>query len=741
MSSKKKTQKTQDRKKTENNRKTEADKSIDSNKNVKKNSAKNGADLNAKKESTSAKNAAEKQPWWKSLFDIRPKRIVTAVFSAAVILVAMALAISEAGVNTSYVVCSAALAVLAAVFVLMDISYGRIISAVIGLVTPVVTLVALENYTHVISDLSLMIIILNLLFFYALYGMMTFLLGSVKRGFLVATLIPMIFGLANYFVVSFRGSPIVPWDFFSIGTAASVADNYTFTLSWKGCFSVITFVWIILISSKSRVQFRRKAVRIPLAAAFVAAMVLYISGIQNSAFQSFFGMDTTLFTINVFYRNNGIAAAFLGNLRFLNVEEPDGYSVSAVTEIAKQYAGDSDDAEEDEEEAADKDSEDTAAADAGDSEVTQYPNIIVIMDEAFSDLSVWGDFATSEEVMPFFKSLQEEAIGGEVYVSVKGGNTANTEYEFLTGDTMGFLPTGSVPYQQYIKSDMPSLASYLGGLGYDTLAIHPYNASGWDRDDVYDYFGFDDFLDKTDFDNPTYVRNYISDSSAFDKIIEQYEEKEEEDRLFVFEVTMQNHSGYSSDSPGFDIYVELTDVENKTTQVTATEKYLTLMNMTDKALQELVEYFEEEDEPTIILMFGDHQPSDYITNQIRRICGVSEPETVEEIQQGYRVPFVIWANYDLESAYYDGISVNYLSGILLEAAGVPLTDYQTYLSELMETLPVINGNVYRDADGNFYAWDTDDTYDDILNAYQMLQYNHLVDTKHRLNWFFGLGTE
>ncbi|MCC8103348.1 MAG: LTA synthase family protein [Clostridiales bacterium] len=717
--------------------------------------------------SAPVKVAVQKQPWWKSLFDLGPKRIVTAVFSAVVILVAMVLAISEAGVNTTYVACAVALAVLAAVFVLMNVSYGSIISLLVGAAAPAAALVALENYTHVMSDLSVMIIILNLLFFYALYGMMTFVLGSVKRGFLVATLIPMIFGLANYFVVSFRGSPIVPWDFFSIGTAASVADNYTFTLSWKGCFSVIAFVWIILISSKSRVRFQRKVVRIPLAAAFVAAMILYISGIQASEFQSFFGMDTALFTINVFYRNNGIAAAFLGNLRFLNVEEPDGYSVSAVTEIAEQYAGDSTDDDPDDtieentvaenttndttdesttavDTTDDTSSGDTATAstaDDSDSDVTQYPNIIVIMNEAFSDLSVWGDFATSEEVMPFFKSLQEEAIGGEVYVSVKGGNTANTEYEFLTGDTMGFLPSGSVPYQQYIKSDMPSLASYLGGLGYDTLAIHPYNASGWDRDDVYDYFGFDDFLDKTDFTNPTYVRSYISDSSAFDKIIEQYEAKEEEERPFVFEVTMQNHGGYSSDSPGFDIYVELTDVENKTTQVTATEKYLTLINMSDKALQELVEYFEEEDEPTIILMFGDHQPSDYITNQIRRICGVSEPETVEEIQQGYRVPFVIWANYDLESAYYDGISVNYLGGILLEAAGVPLTDYQTYLSELMEVLPIINGNAYQDADGNFYAWDTDDTYDDLLNAYQMLQYNHLVDTKHRLSWFFGLGTE
>ena len=123
----------------------------------------------------------------------------------------------------------------------------------------------------------------------------------------------------------------------------------------------------------------------------------------------------------------------------------------------------------------------------------QYPNIVVIMNEAFSDLSVWGDFATSEEVMPFFKSLQQEAVGGELYVSVKGGNTANTEFEFLTGDTMGFLPKGSIPYQQYINDETPSLASYLKTLGYSTTAIHPYNRTGWDRDTVYEKFGFDEF--------------------------------------------------------------------------------------------------------------------------------------------------------------------------------------------------------------------------------------------------------
>ena len=115
----------------------------------------------------------------------------------------------------------------------------------------------------------------------------------------------------------------------------------------------------------------------------------------------------------------------------------------------------------------------------------EAPNIIVIMNEAFSDLSVLGDFKTNIDYMPNMRQMMKEYGGGNLMVSVKGGNTANTEYEFLAGDTMAFLPEGSVVYQQFIHDNVPALPSYLAGLGYDTIAIHPYNASGWERDKVY----------------------------------------------------------------------------------------------------------------------------------------------------------------------------------------------------------------------------------------------------------------
>ena len=682
----------------------------------------------------------------KSIFIWNRKQAAAAIVATAAILILTAFTAYGSGMDTLGITLGVLLGIAAGAFVLLNIRFGKILSAMLYLLLPLAVVCALENYTHVITDLAPLILVLNLLFFYVLYGLLTALTGSVRMGFRLATLVPMLFGLTNYFVVSFRGSPIVPWDLLSFGTAASVADNYEFVLSWKAFYSVLAFIWMILLSSKSTVRLGRKKLRVISIAAYAALMFLYVGEIQNSAVQSFFGMDTTLFTLNVLYRNNGIAAAFLGNLRFLNIEQPSGYSVDKVEALMKQVEAD----EQDEEDAKNEPETDaqgeTVQATQGETNATaeteapassgQYPNIVVIMNEAFSDLSVWGDFATSEEVMPFFKSLQQEAVGGELYVSVKGGNTANTEFEFLTGDTMGFLPKGSIPYQQYINDETPSLASYLKTLGYSTTAIHPYNRTGWDRDTVYEKFGFDEFLDKDSFSSPYRLRGYISDKSAFDKIREQFSIKGDDERKFIFEVTMQNHGGYSRETPDFNIYLTLPEVTGKTTSVVATEKYLTLINQTDRALEELIDYFKEQDEPVIVVMFGDHQPSDYITNVIQRICGATTSDSLADLEQGYRVPFVMWSNYGLEHKYYDGISVNYLSGILMENAGIPLTGYQTFLKKLMETLPVINANVYRDADGNFYNYE-DDAYSGELKDYQMLQYNHLVDKKHRDDAFFG----
>ncbi|MFR3423719.1 MAG: sulfatase-like hydrolase/transferase [Lachnospiraceae bacterium] len=174
------------------------------------------------------------------------------------------------------------------------------------------------------------------------------------------------------------------------------------------------------------------------------------------------------------------------------IHKPDGYSANAAEEIAAPYRSE------------------TSSGNA------KTPNVIAIMDEAFADLQAVGDFRTSEDVMPFYHSLTKNTVKGFSYVSVFGGQTANTEFEFLTGLSKAFVPASATPYQLYIKSLLPGLTTHLGNQDYQgMLAFHPFRANGYNRDHVYPNLGFSDFISLKDLDVSASdkIRNFVSDAA------------------------------------------------------------------------------------------------------------------------------------------------------------------------------------------------------------------------------------
>ncbi len=612
------------------------------------------------------------------------------------------------------------LSLLAGVYMLLKRKSGKVFSVLTAAVIPFLSMYCLQFYTCDPWRMYPMMLLVNCIFFYLFYLMLSFLLGSFSMGYTIPSVLIMVIGIANYFVIEFRSAPIVPWDLLSLGTAASVADNYTYTISWRLLFVTFGFVFLILTARKNTLRPKKLALRIPAFVLTLALLIASVGAIQKKEVKDWLGMDQTLFTPGVRYRNNGFMAAFLGNLYLINIKEPDGYSVKKVEEIQQEVLER-------------RDEEQSASVD-----VAKMPNIIVVMNEAFSDLSVLGEFNTNEDYMPFFRSLMEDYTSGHLMVSVKGGNTANTEYEFLSGDTMAFLPTGSVVYQQYIKDEVPTLTSYLKNLGYSTTAIHPYRAAGWDRDTVYPKLGFEEFLDITDFQDPYYIRSYVSDQSAFEKIIEVFENKQKDEKKFIFEVTMQNHSAYSKEDPDVETQIKLTDYTSVTTSVRAAQNYLTLIRASDDAFKKLIEYFEKVEEPTVIIMFGDHLPSDYVSNVIARLTGYNQEDSLEENQRSYEVPYVIWDNMGLEKDdSMELTSVNYLAAYLMKRLDMPLTCYQEFLLNLKEELPVICAGTYINKEGLYHTYtEEDNVYGTLLNDYNILQYNHLTDGKHRVESMF-----
>ena len=168
-------------------------------------------------------------------------------------------------------------------------------------------------------------------------------------------------------------------------------------------------------------------------------------------------------------------------------------------------------------------------------------------------------------------------------------------------------------------------------------------------------------------------------------------------------------------------------------------QYLSLVYESDKAFEALIKYFEAQEEPTVICMFGDHQPT--IENEfIEETLGASSVHnlTVEQTQKRYVTPFYIWANYDIEEKEIDKLSVNYLSSYLMDTIGMELPVYNQYLLKLSETLPVINTIGYIDAEGNHYTHTGESKYSKILNDYENICYNYLFEEKNRCDWLYTI---
>ena len=582
-------------------------------------------------------------------------------------------------------------------------------------IVPIISFYLMEAFEHnALAEVRQEAQWFNILIFELIAWTLYLLIGRMTTALRIELALALAFGLTNHYVMAFRSTPFVPWDLLSVRTAASVAQNYDFTPTPRMIVVTVLFVLLMVAVCVLRKVPRIKLpIRLGSAVLCGLALCLFVNTLQQETFQNKHYLYPFLFTPAYMTKVNGMAVTFAMDLAYVAVDKPEGYSTEEAQKTLEQYENTDNVFADDEENTND------AKNRGEDANNKELPNIIVIMDEAFSDLAVVGDLETNEDYMPFMHKMQQGAdhtITGYAQVSVCGGNTANSEFEFLTGNTMSFLPSGSIPYQQYITKDTPSLASYLASLGYETYAQHPYYASGWNREKVYPLLGFEhlNFID--DYANKTYVRKYVSDDADMQHIIDTYENKEDGKPAFIFNVTMQNHGGYT------DAFSDLSeDVHATNYNSEVLDRYLSLIRLTDQSLEKLVDYFSTVDEKTVIVFFGDHQPSDTVAAQVQDsmlLPGESVPD--EQLRKRYQVPYLVWANYDIDGATQQNTSLNYLSAEVLKAAGVPTDAYQNFLLDLQKSYPVMS------AAGRTDASDADEN---MLSTYKKLQYYNLFETK------------
>ena len=554
-------------------------------------------------------------------------------------------------------------------------------------------------------DYSLSVLLAN----YLCIGVVHFTLCALTNYIVLCSVIThvlcFVWGIANYYVSLFRGTPILPWDFTALGTAAAVADSYRFSLNLQMVVCLLLLAGMIFLLRKQllRGRFRPSQKRLRLRAGYLCAIAACAYPVLHPAALETFGIQTDVWDQSGSYSQDGALAVFLRNTQFMSVEEPQDPSAENIERIAAGVT----------------EKEPAVSTDT-------RPNIVAIMNESWADFEDFGNLSLSESVTDYIDSL-DNLIFGHTYTSVFGAGTSASEFEFLTGNSMAFLPSGSIPYQQYILEPSASLASLLRENGYRTLAFHPGERTSWQRNQAYPLLGFDEFKCVEDMDVPvTEEHGYVSDQSSFSQIIYEFEHKDPEERLFLFNVTIQNHGSYTVED--YPAEVQLTDEPGKYPMA---EQYLTLANKTDEAFRLLVDYFSQQEEPTIILMFGDHQPS-VEQEFLDKAYGVTQDQmTMEQYMGKYKTPFLIWANYDLPDDEIPTTSLNFLGQYLLSYAGIENSLYENYLQNFQEVLPAMTFVGYIDQNGKAYSHLEQNEYTALIEDYRTLAYDNLFGGQSR----------
>ena len=533
------------------------------------------------------------------------------------------------------------------------------------------------------------------------------LLGKIAPSIFIGAGIFMLIAAADVYVYSFRTRLLEPSDIFALRTALNVLKNYDLfpipqMIKSRGLIFIAMVIAFHCLQHKGKSDITLKKRGVLLLFSIMSAVMIPRYALSLEIYR--WGLD------GIFY--HGYVLDFATKFDGVFVSKPDNYDTERIAEWADRYSAEMDESVRKQEE---------------------RPHVIVIMNESLSDLSVMGEFSTNMDVMPFISSLKENTVSGYALASVYGGNTSNSEYEFLTGNSFAWLSPNSVPYHQFINSPAYSMVSYLKSVyDYECIAMHPYYASGWNRPVAYGHLGFDRCYFIEDFPQKNYVRGYISDQEMFEYVIQTFEERKDHP-LFIYGITMQNHGPYDYEGENYTQHISLNDYDNEFPEV---EQYLSLIHETDKAVENLITYFQDVEEDVVIMLYGDHQPK--LDEKFYHAIHENAAGTLDEEQKRYKVPFFIWANYDIEEEYKESTSLNYLSSYVYRAAGIALPPYNRFLQAIEKIIPSINVNGFYSLDAGCYLpFDQANDEEQLwLKQYEALQYNSLFDKRHRNNMLF-----
>jgi phosphoglycerol transferase MdoB-like AlkP superfamily enzyme len=481
-------------------------------------------------------------------------------------------------------------------------------------------------------------------------------------------------------------------------------------LAIGGIAFVVAFIALIWKSRKvfPRLNLAGRGVRLAVSFPLLAGFISLMDPMAFSAFRDRLNIVPMMWDQTENYRHNGFLLAFAFNVPMANVAAPDGYSNVAITDIQTDRL--------------------PASFFSG-----RQADVIVVMSESLWDPTRMTSVRYSADPMPVIRASQS----GNVFSPEFGGMTANVEFEALTGFTNAFLPYGSIPYQQYIRRPVPSLATFFESKGYVTKAFHPFQSWFWNRQNVYQSLGFQQFHSEENMPAMDKRGIFASDEALTRYIIKQADNTEKP--FFFFAVTLQGHGPYERNRYVKNtIGVDAPTLSDASASALAT--YTQGVKEADQSLKALMDWAKKRRRETIIVLFGDHLPplnevyteSGYMANVV-----ATRKASVTTMKREHETPLVVWSSKRGVQKDIGSVSPSQLPYYIVRMAGYRHPYYTGMLGRVSERYSVIDRHLLIGRNNRAQPdWALSGRIDPLIRDYRLLQHDVMFGEGYGLGRFF-----
>lgn len=581
-----------------------------------------------------------------------------------------------------------------------------LMSILLGLVMLALTVIPSDLNLIKVLVTDIRLILLNSWPLFCIMVLSYFLTNRIWIGFLSTSVIAFIIAEINRFKMTFRDDPFLFSDISLVNEAKGMLEEYKLFLDKVSLIAIIFILAVTIICFfKIKIKLYNKVFRgigsvVAIVVLCVSCMTFYFENDEVHDSISHVEFGTEWKTSND-YMARGVIYSFIHSMPDIISTPPEGYDEKNVQEVLATY-------------------EDNSL------EEEQKVHIISIMLEAYNDFSQFDGVEFSLDPYTNFHQLQQEGYSGQLFTDTFAGGTILTERSFLTG----FRNT------ETSNKEIISFVRYFKEQGYCTKAMHPGYGWFYNRRNINTYLGFESF----DYYENQYsgvtdslatedkYQDLMMDACFFDYIIEDFEKAlEQEQRYFNFSVTYQNHGPYDTYQNTNDEYLIKKD-EYSVEQYNIINNYLYWVSKTDESLGKLKEYIDQQEEPVVLILFGDHNPWLGEDKSVYKMLGINvDISTVEGGANCFQTPYLFYANEsakeNLERDFVgegNTISPMFLMTEYFDYIGVEGPMYLNYLSDVKEQYSVIHARWLKNKDG--FVMREDDYEDDILQMLDQVEY-------------------